>query len=41
MLGQIQMPLPTDLPIVTAMEAVVPEQEAPFQAEVLQGITMP
>ena len=41
MLGQIQMPLPTDLPIVTAMEAVVPEQEAPFQAEVPQGITMP
>lgn len=41
MLGQIQIPPPTDLPIVTAMEAVVPEPEAPFQAEVPQGITMP
>ena len=41
MLGQIQMPLPTDLPTVTAMEDVAQEPEAPFQAGVPQGITMP
>lgn len=41
MLGQIQMPLPTDLPTVTAMEDVGQEPEVPFQAGVPQGIMMP